>query len=90
MDLLDVGESGSMVMTSARAATSRGVSATAAPSRQLVDRRPAAAVDYEGIPRLQRFRAMGFPMMPRPMKPIVLSLMTASCFAGLFRSDAVA
>ena len=74
------GESGSMVMTTSdRSATSLGLSATVAPS-------PASSSAFSLVrlyrtsswPASIRFRAIGLPMMPSPMKPTVSAIASSS------------
>ena len=66
------GESGSIVMTtSLRAATSCGVAPAAAPSATSSSTGPRERFStISTYPAASRLRAIGLPMMPRPMNPI--------------------
>ena len=82
------GESGTIVMMRvARRATSAGdVRASGTRRDDIVDRPLAAAVHDDGKPALSRFFAMGRPMRPSPMNPMVSVMgreyMCVGCVAG--------
>ena len=76
-----------MTTAAAVAASSAGVSWTVTPSRRKGSARSGLRLyTWSPKPALRTFRAMGAPMVPRPMKPTV-SLMGSSCVCGFFGSS---
>ena len=88
MTLSESGESGSMVRTASRpSAQARGESSGTAPSAASASTggRERLKTAREN-PALRRFRAMGFPMIPRPTKP-TLRIVTSSLLRAAANGD---